>query len=352
MNDETAIIRRDEQPLALAGQAADRAAARGVFAAYQADLAKNTLRSQRADLVLLARYQASAGILPAYPEERVERQEWEERHAAPFWSTPEAWRGMTWGLVAGFKVWLSQEGHAVASINRALATLRRYAELARQAGAIDADALQLIRTVKGYRNARKVDEKRETSRVGHKKAHNVSISPEAAHKLKSQPEMPQGARDGLLMALLLDHGLRVSEVALLQWKDIDAEGQHLTFFRPKVDKTQVLRLSPATRRALERWRQYVTFYEGPLLRAVNKGGQVLDHGMTTSAIAQRVSQLGAAAGLAGLSPHDCRHYWATVLTRKGTSIKALQDAGGWSSPAMPLRYAESARIANEGAEVD
>jgi hypothetical protein len=41
-----------------------------------------------------------------------------------------------------------------------------------------------------------------------------------------------------------------------------------------------------------------------------------------------------------------------VLSRKGTQIRALQDAGGWSSPAMPLRYAESARIANEGAEVD
>jgi integrase len=62
--------------------------------------------------------------------------------------------------------------------------------------------------------------------------------------------------------------------------------------------------------------------------------------------------LGQTARLEGLSPHDCRHYWATVLSRKGTQIRALQDAGGWSSPAMPLRYAESARIANDGAEVD
>jgi integrase len=67
---------------------------------------------------------------------------------------------------------------------------------------------------------------------------------------------------------------------------------------------------------------------------------------------KRVAMLGQAAGLEALSPHDCRHYWATVLSRKDTQIRALQDAGGWSSPAMPLRYAESARIANEGAEVD
>jgi hypothetical protein len=29
-------------------------------------------------------------------------------------------------------------------------------------------------------------------------------------------------------------------------------------------------------------------------------------------------------------------------------LKALQDAGGWSRPAMPLCYAESAEIANDG----
>ena len=32
-------------------------------------------------------------------------------------------------------------------------------------------------------------------------------------------------------------------------------------------------------------------------------------------------------------------------TRKGG---ALQDAGGWASPAMPLRYVEAAKIANQG----
>jgi hypothetical protein len=29
----------------------------------------------------------------------------------------------------------------------------------------------------------------------------------------------------------------------------------------------------------------------------------------------------------------------------------LQDASGWSSPAMPLRFVEAAKIANEGVRV-
>lgn len=36
-----------------------------------------------------------------------------------------------------------------------------------------------------------------------------------------------------------------------------------------------------------------------------------------------------------------------AASRNGTPIRNLQDAGGWSSPAMP-RYAQAQEIANEG----
>ncbi len=70
--------------------------------------------------------------------------------------------------------------------------------------------------------------------------------------------------------------------------------------------------------------------------------------MTAGAINKRVGFLGEQIGVHGLSPHDCRHYWATSATRGGTDLKSLQDAGGWKSPAMPLRYVESQAIANKG----
>jgi hypothetical protein len=41
-----------------------------------------------------------------------------------------------------------------------------------------------------------------------------------------------------------------------------------------------------------------------------------------------------------------------AATRAGTPLKALQDAGGWSSPAMPLRYAESAAVVHEGMKLE
>ena len=85
-----------------------------------------------------------------------------------------------------------------------------------------------------------------------------------------------------------------------------------------------------------------------MLRASRKGGALTGAGLTERAITDRVRTLGAAVGLAGLSAHDLRHYWATRAARNGTPLDRLQDAGGWSSPAMPLRYVEAARIANEG----
>ena len=58
------------------------------------------------------------------------------------------------------------------------------------------------------------------------------------------------------------------------------------------------------------------------------------------------SRLGAT--VEGLSAHDLRHTWATLAARNGTPLERLQDAGGWNSLAMPSRYVEAARIANEG----
>ena len=49
---------------------------------------------------------------------------------------------------------------------------------------------------------------------------------------------------------------------------------------------------------------------------------------------------------------DSRHYWATQAARNGTLIDRLQDAGGWASPAMPWRYVEAAKIANEGVRLN
>ena len=61
-----------------------------------------------------------------------------------------------------------------------------------------------------------------------------------------------------------------------------------------------------------------------------------------------MKHLGESIGVEVLSLHDYRHDWATRAARNKTNVKALQTAGGWKSPVMPLRYALEAEIANDG----
>jgi len=299
-------------PLVAAGHAADSAAARAVFRDYRERRAAATLRAHDVDLASFAANLAACQMPPPLD-----------------WLEPPAWHGISWGLVAGFVRYLVAEGHAVASVNRALSTIKTYARLGMQAGALDPREVALIRSVAGYRHAegRRVDAARAQTRRGHKKAAPTSMAPVQARQLKNQPDTPQGRRDALLMCLLLDHGLRVGEVAILTVEGFDTEAGTFTFYRPKVDKTQTHRMTADTLRAALAYLRQDAPTEGPLLRGSRKSGR-LEGAMSVRAINARVGELGRAIGLDDLSPHDARHFWATQAIRSGTVIKSLQDAGG------------------------
>lgn len=325
---------------ALAGQVANQAAAKGTFTDYQARKADNTNRRAAADLALFAAFLRSAGLTPGDLQ-----------------TDPAAWHGITWGLVEAFTRWQLLEGYAVGSVNVRLATVKTYAGLALKAGEISPADYALIMTVKGYshKETKRIDEKREASgqdtRKSTKKAAAVVLTPAQADDLLTRPDTPQGRRDALMLALMIDHGLRVGEVAILAVGDFDLARGELRFYRPKVDKTQTHKLTPRTQAAALAYIQNDAPALGPVWRAsAGRGlsGELADQGMSERAITKRVAYLGALAGVAGLSAHDLRHYWATRAARNGTQIDRLQDAGGWNSPAMPLRYVEAAKIANSG----
>lgn len=333
----------DRAALALAGALANGAAARGLFAEYRERKAANTRRRHDNTLALLARClgdpQPTGAGIPGAPS------------GADLARDPTAWAGLTWGLVTFFVRWLLAAGYAVGTVNGHLSTVKAYARLAMQAGALDRGEYGAILAVKGYRHneGKHVDELRPVTRTGAKKAEPVPLTPAQAAKLRAQPDTPQGRRDALMLALLLDHGLRVGELAGLQVTDLDLAAGELRFYRPKVDKLQTHKLTPDARRAARAYNEAGDAPAmGPLLRASQKGGALTGAGMTERAITDRVRTLGAAVGLSGLSAHDLRHYWATRAARNGTPLDRLQDAGGWSSPAMPLRYVEAAKIANQG----
>lgn len=326
------------EPAALAqhhaGQAANVAAAQSVLALYRRARPANTIRRQGDDLVAFARYLVDVGV----PADGIQLA-----------TDATSWAGVTWGLVAGFVEWQLREGYALGTVQVRLATVKRYATLATQAGALNGSELQLIKTVRGYTasDGRRIDEEREVTRRSTKKAAPARITPEQLAALKEQPDTPHGRRDLLMLCLMLDHGLRVGEVASLPVTAIDTRRGLLTFWRSKVNKEQTHRLSADTLRAALAYSANDAPAIGPLLRGSDHAGALVGT-MGDRAIRKRVRVLGTAVGIANLSPHDMRHSWATRAARGGTDVLRLQDAGGWSSLEMPARYVEKAKIANDG----
>jgi len=360
------------QDLSIA-ELADKIATQATFYDYQTRVTANTLRRQKADLDLFATFLDKAGLV-----------------VGDLMNDHSSWNGLTHGLVKGFVYWMGQEGYAVGSINVRLATIKTYAGLAFAAGTLSEPTYAMIKLVKGYRHkeGRNFDQKREVTRVGDKKSQAVSISPTQAAELKSQPDTSQGRRDALLMTLLLDHGLRCGEVASLAVSSLNLAEGTIQFYRPKVDMDQTHNLTKDSLLAAIRYFEVAKPVD-KLLMGSRRGGK-LEGEMIEQSINERVkvlvqshetslgkrekhwghpkprqgrspgppfpsnsrdSALGEKVGLPSLSPHDCRHYWATQAAKHKTDIVALQEAGGWSSLAMPRRYVEASKIANEGVKL-
>ena len=90
-----------------AGQAANTAAARGVFEDHIMTKADNTERRKRADLALFETFLQEHSV-----------------PASGLFGDPQAWHGVTWGLVKAFVNWQLRKGYAIASINCRLSTVR------------------------------------------------------------------------------------------------------------------------------------------------------------------------------------------------------------------------------------
>ncbi len=343
--------RRYDDTLARAGIVADSFSTGMSFHEYHATCTDNTLSRQRNDLTLFSRYLAGASIT---------------RQPEDLFSDAEAWRGMSYGLLRGMRQWMLEEGYRIGSINVCLATIRQYCKLAKEAGAISQEALDLILTVKGYntKEARNVDRTRSAqgkpTHKSTKKDQPTPVKAGQAARLKRTstpaPEKQQRRphdehlpeRDALLMCLFIEHGFRCGEVIGLNVEDLDVDEGTVSIYRQKTNDTQTHRLQPQTLIAAE---AYLSLDEmkqkttGPLFVGY-KGWR-----LGRRAAMERVRTLGKLAGVNTLSPHDLRHYWTQDALKNGTSIDRVQSAGNWTTPTMVLRYAKRKGIANEDVKV-
>ncbi len=366
--DPGALQNNKLSPLETAGKIANRIAGQNIFHRYLKEKSANTIKRHARDLELFAEYLIEAHI----PLE----------DGADFQTNPSAWRGVTWGIVEGFVQWLLHEGYAISSVNSRLSTVRTYAQMAVKAGAVDRQEGMLIQSVKGFsrqgglnvdeqRNQTRIDEvtyaykpenKRRTvvvTRRSTKKRRPILLNDAQASMLKKvRNDSPQAYRDALLMCLLLDHGLRASEIALLKASDIDVDTGMMRFYRPKVKGTDH---EWTTHQLTKKTRGIAIYFirelyppsllqKGHLILATTrllkngKGGQLLGDPLSRVRISERVAWLAKDLGVPKLSAHDCRHYCATKMARLGYSVDELMAWFGWTSAQTAMRYVSAVDV--------
>ena len=179
---------------------------------------------------------------------------------------------------------------------------RRLAKPQRQAGALTADVLAVIRL---------------TAIQPRKRGRGIETPAQAAERARF---------DLALVAALSDAGLRRSEASSLTWGDVqrwdDGSGR-ITVIRSKTDveaQGAVVAITPVAMRALD------------AIRPVGVDGSVKVFGLSESQIARRVKVIAKAAGLIDwefFSGHSGRVGMARRMAQNGAPTHEIERQGRW-----------------------
>lgn len=143
-------------------------------------------------------------------------------------------------------------------------------------------------------------------------------------------------RDRAILYVLLDTGIRVSELCGLKVSDADLRNQRI-YVMGKGTKERMLPLSPSTTKIV--WR-YLQTERGsdrvsdPLF--VGRGARRMDR----SSLRRLLVRIGQRAGVPNCHPHRFRHTFAITALRNGMNAYALQMALGHSTMEMVRVYLE------------
>ncbi len=147
----------------------------------------------------------------------------------------------------------------------------------------------------------------------------------------------QGVRDLAMLALMVDTGLRSSEVCRLRLDDVDLPGLRLVVqIKGGDDGAGVF--SPHAGQYLARW---LEVREG--LAHCRTVFCSIYHGkpLTTGGLRAIFRRIARDAGLPALSPHDLRRTMATLATLAGAPSRVTQVGGRWGSIKQVETYTAS-----------
>jgi len=161
-----------------------------------------------------------------------------------------------------------------------------------------------------------------------------------AHGQRMDVKRPSALRDRALILVLLDTGIRASELTALKMRDYEPKRGQLIIHHGKGDKKRVVFLGSAAKQGL--WRYLATRpgtkQDDPLF-ATREGAA-----MQRTGLRLLIFRIGTRAGVPDAGVHRFRHTFAVNFLRNGGNLLALQDLLGHERMDTVRIYAKQAEV--------
>ncbi len=169
------------------------------------------------------------------------------------------------------------------------------------------------------------------------KVTDVLTPQEIARILASlNPNTSSGARDYAILVLLLDSGLRSSELTGAKLEDTNLDGGYLKVMG-KGSKERVVPFGASAQKALLRY--LLHFRPEPFNFTVNNLFLSLDgKPLSQNTVKMIFRRIAERSGVKRLHPHLCRHTFATNYLINGGDVFSLQQILGHTTLEMVRRY--------------
>lgn len=209
------------------------------------------------------------------------------------------------------------------------------AERKRKAGAVNSIMTALRSFFAWAHQARVIDEMPVMPRrVRAEKPGNKAVPPSHQKRILRIAERGRNKRDIAILMVLLDCGLRVSELVALRWRDVrlTRDAAEIYIWAGKGDKQGTVPLSDRARKALKDLAGDQIEPAAPVFTS-RKG----DKAITPRGVQKILESYGRLAGVK-ITPHMCRHACATDMLDRGEQVPTVMAVLRHRSVTTTLGY--------------
>lgn len=217
--------------------------------------------------------------------------------------------GLTKATVQRYKTVLQESGLSASTINLRMSAIRKLAAEAADNGLLDQTFANGVARVRGVKS--------QGVRAGN------WLTLEQAQKLLNTPDITKlkGLRDRAILAVMIGAGLRRSEVAALNFGNIQQRDGRwvIVDLVGKGNRVRSVPIRSWCKQAIDEWANASVFTTGRVFRAIHKGGWLSGNSMTPQAIHDVVFEYSTACGFP-VACHDLRRTFAKLAHKGGAAL--------------------------------